>query len=133
MMDVMGQLYLSGILDDHVDAKFEYQENERGCTMEYPMIDKRRTAKRIQLFMHCSGLRPTDIQDYLGLTCVQTVYRWLDGTNIPSIDNLYALSRLFGVKVDDMLAEDEKIVTLPQSFSKCMRLLIYYEKLKRTV
>ena len=101
--------------------------------MEYPMIDKKRTAKRIKLFMHCRGLRPTDIQDYLGLTCVQTVYRWLDGTNIPSIDNFYALSRLFGVEVDDMLAGDEKIVTLPQSFGKCMHLLIYYEKLKRTV
>lgn len=101
--------------------------------MKYPMIDKRRTAKRIRILMHCSGLRPTDIQDYLGLTCVQTVYRWLDGTNIPSIDNLYALSRLFGVKVDDMLAGDEKIVTLPQFFSKCMRLFMYYEKLKRTV
>ena len=117
----------------HVDAMFEYHENERGCTMEYPMIDKRRTAKRIQLFMRCNGLRPTDIQDYLGLTCVQTVYRWLDGTNIPSIDNLYALSRLFDVKVDDMLAGGEKIVTLPQSFSKCMRLFMYYEKLKKTV
>lgn len=26
----------------------------RGCTMEYPMIDKKRTAKRIQFFMYCS-------------------------------------------------------------------------------
>lgn len=101
--------------------------------MQYPMIDKEQTAKRMQIFMRFCGLKPTDIQDYLGLTCVQTVYRWLDGTNIPSIDNLYALSRLFGVKVDDMLAGDEMIFELPKPSNKYMRLFMYYQKLKRTV
>lgn len=84
--------------------------------MQYPMIDKKQTAKRIQFLMHCTGIKPKDIQEYLGLTCVQTVYRWLDGTNIPSVDNLYALSRLFGVKVDDMLAGDDKVVPMPLSY-----------------
>lgn len=97
--------------------------------MQYPMIDKKRTAKRIRFFMLCVGLRPTDIQDFLGLTCVQTVYRWLDGTNIPSIDNLYSLSRLFGIRVDDMLAGAGEIVLLSLNYKKYMYLLMYYEKL----
>lgn len=101
--------------------------------MEYPMIDKKRTAKRIQFFMYCSGLKPMDIQNYLGLTCVQTVYRWLDGTNIPSIDNLYALSRFFGVKIDDILAGDEKIAPRFQPYRKFMHLFLYYKKLNRAV
>lgn len=99
-------------------------------TMQYPMINKRQTGKRIQFFMWCTGFKPTDIQDYLGLTCVQTVYRWLDGTNIPSIDNLYALSRLFGTRVDDMLAEDGEIMPLPMACRKYMHLFMYCEKLK---
>ncbi len=99
--------------------------------MQYPIIDKKKTAKHIRFFMNCRGLKPTDIQNYLGLTCVQTVYRWLDGTNIPSIDNLYALSRLFGIKVDDMLAEEgETASMLP--YKRYMHLLMYYEKLNRT-
>lgn len=99
--------------------------------MQYPIIDKKQTAKHIRFFMRCRGLKPTDIQNYLGLTCVQTVYRWLDGTNIPSIDNLYALSRLFGIKVDDMLAEEgETVPVLP--YKRYMHLLMYYEKLYRT-
>lgn len=99
--------------------------------MQYPTIDKRWTAGRIQFFMHCCGIKPKDIQDYLGLACVQTVYRWLDGTNVPSIDNLYALSRLFGVKVDDMLVGDEKVVPMSLSYKRYLHLFMYYEKLKR--
>jgi len=34
---------------------------------------------------------------------VQTVYQWIEGINIPSVDHLYALSRLFHVNIDDML------------------------------
>jgi len=45
-------------------------------------------------------MNPVDIQTYLGLSCVQTVYRWLDGTNIPSVDNLYALSSLLHVDME---------------------------------
>ena len=101
--------------------------------MQYPVIDKRRTAKYIRFFMYCAGLKPTDLQEYLGLTCVQTVYRWLDGTNIPSIDNLYALSRLFGVKIDDMLAEEGKLALLPLPHQKCIHLFLYYDGLKGMV
>ena len=33
---------------------------------------------------------------------VQSVYHWLDGKAVPSVDNLYALSVLFNVKLDDI-------------------------------
>ena len=68
-----------------------------------PSIDQKATAQRIKDYMNRLELKPADVQRYLELTCVQTVYRWFDGTNIPTIDHLYALSRLFGVKVDDMI------------------------------
>lgn len=44
-----------------------------------PMIDKQGTAKRIKYFMELNCLKPVDIQTYLGLACVQTIYRWLEG------------------------------------------------------
>lgn len=98
---------------------------------QYPMIDKKRTAGRIRFFMRYQGLKPADIQAYLGLTCVQTVYRWLDGTNIPSVDNIYALSRLFGVRVDDLLAGNEKIVPLSSYCKSHFRIMMYYENLEK--
>ena len=69
-----------------------------------PAIDKKRTGDRIRYFMEKRGLSPADIQAYLGLSCVQTVYRWLDGTNIPSVDNLYALGCLIQADMDDLVA-----------------------------
>lgn len=99
--------------------------------MQYPLIDKRRTAEHIKFLMRYHCLKPTDIQKYLGLTCVQTVYRWLDGINIPSIDNLYALSQLFGVKVDDMLAGNRKNISPYIPYRKYFRLLMYYDRIRK--
>ena len=73
----------------------------------FPVVDKVRTGKRIQFWMGVCKLKPKDIQKYLSLSCVQTVYRWLDGTNIPSVDNLYAMTRLFGVKMSAIIVGNE--------------------------
>lgn len=71
---------------------------------EYPEINRIETARRIKFLMEYRQLKPVDLKEYLGLTCVQTVYRWLDGTNIPTIDNLYALSQLFRIQIDEIVA-----------------------------
>lgn len=73
----------------------------------FPTIDRTRTGKRILFWMKINNLTPRDIQNYLSLSCVQTVYRWLDGSNIPTIDNLYALSRLFRINVNAMIVGDD--------------------------
>lgn len=99
--------------------------------MQYPTIDPKQTARRINFFMRCRHLKPVDVQKYLGLACVQTVYRWLSGTNIPSVDNLYALSGLFGIEVDDMLAGDRNAARFSLSYKNCLRLFVYCEKLEK--
>ena len=63
-------------------------------------IDKKETGKQIRRIMKETGYTCKDIQNYLSLSCVQTVYRWLDGTNLPTLDNLYALSKLMGKPLD---------------------------------
>ncbi len=69
----------------------------------YPIIDSVKTGNKIRELMIDNGLTPKDIQSYLSLTCIQTVYRWLSGISIPSIDNLYALSALFHTPIDDII------------------------------
>lgn len=70
---------------------------------EYPVIDKRKTGDTLKRYMQERGLTDRDVQEYLGLACVQTVYRWTTGISIPTIDNLYALSRLMKVSIDDLI------------------------------
>ena len=52
-----------------------------------PAIDKVRTGKRIKELVQRKYLTPSDLMEYLHLSCVQTVYRWFEGVNLPSVDN----------------------------------------------
>ena len=70
------------------------------------MIDKRRTGQQIQALMKQNGLSANDVKDSLHVGSVQCVYQWLNGKNLPTVDNLYALGNLFGVGVDGILCED---------------------------
>ena len=70
---------------------------------DYPIINRKETANTLKRLMRQQGITARDIQEYLNLACVQSVYRWTAGINIPTIDNLYALSRLFQVPIDQMI------------------------------
>ena len=58
----------------------------------FPIIDKQRTGERIRMLMKQQNITVKQIQEYLNLSCVQGIYHWLDGTSMPTVDNLYALS-----------------------------------------
>ena len=66
----------------------------------FPLINKRESGINLRRIMDMRGLSVKDVQEYLGLGCVQSVYRWMDGINMPTIDNLYALSALFQLPID---------------------------------
>ena len=66
----------------------------------YSIIDCMKTGKRIRDYMTMQNITAKDIQNALGLTCVQAVYHWLNGRSLPSLENLYALSDLFQVPMD---------------------------------
>lgn len=69
----------------------------------YPIVDSKKTGQKIKQLMLENDLTPKDIQEYLSLACIQTIYRWLNSTTIPSVDNLYALSALFHVSMDEII------------------------------
>jgi len=69
----------------------------------FPVIDKRATGINIRRLMDRDGLSVKDVQEYLGLASIQTVYHWLNGISIPTIDNLYGLSELFKMSMDDII------------------------------
>ena len=63
-------------------------------------IDKVRTGQQIRLLMEKRGVTVRDVKNALSLACVQSVYHWLDGQSMPTLDNLYALSDLLEVPMD---------------------------------
>lgn len=76
-----------------------------------PVVDMEATGNNIKRLRKSKGLKVEDVSDYLGFTGPQAVYKWQRGDCLPEICNLLALSRLFGVTIEDILVEygeDEK-------------------------
>jgi len=67
------------------------------CYM-FPVINIRETGINLRRIMDKRGITVKDVKKYLGLSSVQSVYHWLKGLTIPTIDNLYALSYLLQVQ-----------------------------------
>lgn len=96
----------------------------------FPVIDKKKTGINLRKIMDERGLAVKDIQQYLGLSNVQSIYHWLNGLSMPTIDHLYALSELFRIPVDDMLHGNRQLcVRNEEKWLQCRRICVYYEKL----
>lgn len=68
-----------------------------------PTIDMVRTGNNITRLRKESGLSVRDLQNLLGFTTPQAIYKWQQGRALPTLDNLVALAAVFGVKIDDIL------------------------------
>jgi transcriptional regulator with XRE-family HTH domain len=94
---------------------------------QYPTIDMYRTGQTIRWIMRLRGLTVREVQEFLELTTPQSVYHWINGRNMPTIDNLYALSELFRVPVDAMLRGNRRETFYFEDEFSCRRFLAYYE------
>ena len=71
--------------------------------MEYPVLDARATGARIRELRKTHHLKVEEVARFMGFETEQAVYKWQRGDSLPTVDNLYALSRLFETSVDDIL------------------------------
>ena len=92
--------------------------------MEYPILDLKETGKRIKDLREESKLSVEDVTRFLGDISAQSVYKWQRGESLPTVDNLYALSKLFNTPVDDILIGNRERDEGP-SLSLCCRFLNY--------
>ncbi len=83
----------------------------RELLLKYPAINKEETAQCLRDLLKRKGISIKCVQEYLGLACVQTVYHWLDGKKLPSLDNLYAMSQLLQVPLDELVRGSRRGLT----------------------
>ncbi len=88
--------------------------------MKYPILDPQATGKRIKRIRMEKQLSVTDICDYMGFENPQAVYKWQRGESLPSVDNLFALSRLFETPIDNILCEKEEALASSSIFRKSL-------------
>lgn len=76
--------------------------------MNYPVLDMVATGARIKELRKEHHLTVEQIADYMGFDTGQAVYKWQRGESLPTVDNLFALSRLFQTTIDDILIERQE-------------------------
>ena len=69
----------------------------------FPVIDPVATGENIQRLRRERGLSVRDLQGFFGFEEPQAIYKWQRGKSLPSVDNLYALSALLDVSMDDII------------------------------
>lgn len=74
--------------------------------MKIPVIDVPTTGAKIDLLRKKANLSVKDIQKVFGFENPQAIYKWLNGRNLPTVDNLIILAEIFNVTVDDILSID---------------------------
>lgn len=70
---------------------------------KFPVIDMAATGKNIIRLRQARGLSVRDVQSYFGFEEPQAIYKWQSGKSLPTVDNLYALSNLLDVSMDEIL------------------------------
>ena len=71
--------------------------------MSSPVIDLVKTGNNIKRISKESGFSADMIRDLLGISDRSNVYKWFRGEVLPTVDNLLALSILFGVTINEMI------------------------------
>ena len=54
----------------------------------YPVINRRETGVNLRRIMDQRQLSVKDVQESLELESIQSIYHWLNGVSLPTIDNL---------------------------------------------
>lgn len=74
--------------------------------IEIPVIDMVRTGARITAIRKKNGISVKELQNIFGFATPQAIYKWQQGTALPTVDNLLVLSAVFGMNIEDLLVFD---------------------------
>lgn len=73
---------------------------------EIPIIDMEATGRNIKRLRKSRGVSVRELQEVFGFTNPQAIYKWQNGTSIPTLDNLVILASVLGTTIDEMLVTE---------------------------
>jgi len=77
--------------------------------IHYPTIDVVKTGQNIANLRKQAGLSVKELQMMFGFATPQAIYKWQQGTTMPTIDNLVVLAAIFKVHLEDILVLKEEL------------------------
>lgn len=72
--------------------------------MNIPVVNMKQTGQNIIAMRSQRGISVKDLQQLLGFSTPQAIYKWQQGQSLPTVDNLVALSAIFSVPIDSILS-----------------------------
>lgn len=78
---------------------------EKFKSFRKPVIDPKATGKRIKSLRQSYNLTVHDLQILFDFEYPQAIYLWESGKTLPSVDNLFTLSKLFEIDISEILVE----------------------------
>lgn len=72
--------------------------------MNIPVVNMKQTGQNIIAIRSRRGITVKDLQQMLGFSTPQAIYKWQQGISLPTVDNLVALSAIFAVPIDAILS-----------------------------
>ena len=79
--------------------------------MVIPKIDVIQTGKNIKNLRQEKNLTVKELQSIFGFSSPYAVYKWENGLNLPTIDNLVILAKIFDTKMDNIIAIEKGLYT----------------------
>ncbi len=77
-------------------------------TNMFPTVNLKATGANIVKLRKARGLSVKDLQMYFGFEQPQAIYKWQWGESLPSVDNLYALSKILNTPIDGILIGNDQ-------------------------
>lgn len=74
----------------------------------FPTIDLKETGKNILRIRKSKDISVKELQNYFGFEQPQAIYKWQWGECLPTVDNLYALSKLFNMTINEILVSSDQ-------------------------
>ncbi len=71
--------------------------------LQLPIINMTATGQNIVCLRKQKGLTVRDLQDVFGFATPQAIYKWQQGTALPTLDNLLVLATVLQVRMEDIL------------------------------
>lgn len=85
----------------------------------FPTINLEKTGKNIERLRKARRLTVRDLQSYFGFEQPQAIYKWQWGDCLPSVDNLFALSKILHVPMQEILVENDQDFNCIENLNLC--------------
>ncbi len=72
------------------------------------IVDRKMTGRKINNLMIDKGISVLRLQDMMELESAQSIYKWLAGETLPTVDKLVKLSQIFECTIDEIVVQKEE-------------------------